>query len=314
MDRRAVSLLPLLAVLCLAPLPARAGTPEEAISAASRRFSTALVAGKADEVAGLYTESAVLLPPGQVVRGRAAIRAFFAPRPGRAQMAHAMASEELTVLGDVAVDVGTWSNTWRTDGGEPQSASERYLIVWRREMDGVWRIAWDVWHRPAPAASRSAAAAPPAAPLREELSALGPFVGKTWKALVNAEKRQYDVSRWEAALGGRVVRILHSVADGAYGGESIVRWDPVAKEVTYDYFTTAAFTTHGTMTFPSPGRVECREVVRGEAAGASEVRATMELLPDGRMKVTSRMLRNGEWTESPARLYEEDPAARVVLP
>ncbi|MCL4807263.1 MAG: hypothetical protein KJ062_05630, partial [Thermoanaerobaculia bacterium] len=75
------------------------------------------------------------------------------------------------------------------------------------------------------------AAASPAAPLRDELAALRPYVGKTWKALVNAEKKQYDVSRWDAALGGRVVRILHSVADGAYGGESIVRWDPVAKEI-----------------------------------------------------------------------------------
>lgn len=158
------------------------------------------------------------------------------------------------------------------------------------------------------------AAASPAAPLRDELAALRPYVGKTWKALVNAEKKQYDVSRWEAALGGRVVRILHSVADGAYGGESIVRWDPVAKEIVYDYFTTASFTTHGKMTVPAPGRLECHETVRGDAGGIAEVKATMELLPDGRMKVTSRLLRGGAWEERPPKLYEEDATAKVVLP
>lgn len=158
------------------------------------------------------------------------------------------------------------------------------------------------------------AAAPPAAPLGDELAALRPYVGKTWKALVNAEKKQYDVSRWEAALGGRVVRILHSVADGAYGGVSIVRRDPVTKEIVYDYFTTASFTTHGKMTVSPDGRIECHETVRGDAGGATEVKATMELLPDGRMKVSTRMLRNGTWEERPPRLYEEDAAARVVLP
>ncbi|HEX9808787.1 MAG TPA: hypothetical protein VGC25_04190, partial [Alphaproteobacteria bacterium] len=41
-----------------------------------------------------------------------------------------------------------------------------------------------------------------------------PFVGKTWKALVDPEKGVHDVARWELALGGQVVRILHSVGDG----------------------------------------------------------------------------------------------------
>jgi hypothetical protein len=115
-------------------------------------------------------------------------------------------------------------------------------------------------------------------------------------------------------LGGRVVRILHSVADGACGGESLVRGDPVAKEIVYDCFTTASFTTHGKMSVPAPGRLECHEIVRGDAGGVAEVKATMELLPDGRMKVSSRMLRSGAWEERPPKACEVDAAAKVVLP
>ena len=168
-----------------------------------------------------------------------------------------------------------------------------------------------------PAAPRPAAMEVPAAggtALVPELELLRPFVGKTWKGLLNAEKKQYDVSRWEVVLRGRAVRLLHSVGDGVYGGESLIHWDPVAKEVVYDYVTTAAFTTRGTMASSGPGKVEVREVVRGEAGGVTEVRATTEILPDGRMKVSTRMLRNGEWKENPPRIYEEDPAAKVVLP
>ncbi|MFN7990370.1 MAG: hypothetical protein U0529_23075 [Thermoanaerobaculia bacterium] len=164
----------------------------------------------------------------------------------------------------------------------------------------------------APAALPAERPAPPA--LQPELEPLRPFTGKTWRGLVNEEKKLYDVSRWEIVLGGRAVRILHSVGDGVYGGEALVRWDPVAKEIVYDYVTTATFTTRGTVTVVGPGKVETREVVRGEAGGVTEVRGVTEILPDGRLKVSTRMLRNGEWKENPPKTYAEDPAAKIVLP
>lgn len=165
-----------------------------------------------------------------------------------------------------------------------------------------------------------AAGAPPEIPraaapgLAAELEPLRPFTGKTWRGLVNEEKKLYDVSRWEVVLGGRAIRILHSVGDGIYGGESLVRWDPVEKAIVYDYVTTAPFTTHGTVSPLGPGKVETREVVRGEAGGVTEVRGVMEILPDGRLKGSTRMLRNGAWTENPPKVYSEDPSARIVLP
>ena len=306
----------LLPLLFLSSLPGAAAPsmPEAraAIADASRRFSAAMVAGLSDEVAGFYTDDAVLLPPGKVVRGREAIRDYFAPRKGRTQLGHEMKTEELAVDGGLAIDSGSWTSTWREGQGEPQTARERYLIVWRRQANGSWKIGWDMWHRP-PA---EPAAAPPASPaaLAPELAALQPFVGKTWKGLVNAERKQYDVSRWEVALGGRAVRILHSVADGVYGGESLVRWDADAREIVYDYVTTAGFSTRGTMKPGQEGRLECHEKVIGLAGGIRELKVTFEPLGDGRMQVTGRMLRGTEWEERPKVVYETDPSARVVLP
>lgn len=173
----------------------------------------------------------------------------------------------------------------------------------------------------APPAEPPAAAPRPAPPevpraagLAPELEPLRPFTGTTWRALVNEEKKLYDVSRWEIVLGGRAVRILHSVGDGVYGGEALVRWDPVEKAIVYDYVTTASFATRGTVTPLGPGKVETREVVRGEAGGVTEVRGVSEILPDGRLKVSTRMLRNGAWTENPPKVYAEDASAKIVLP
>lgn len=119
-----------------------------AILAASAAFSRAYVYGDMETLAGLYTEDAVLLPPGRVVRGREAIADYFAPSPGRRNLSHSMRPDDLRIHGDTAVDSGTWTNVWQVDGGEPRRAEERYLVVWRRGDDGRWRIEYDMWHRP----------------------------------------------------------------------------------------------------------------------------------------------------------------------
>jgi ketosteroid isomerase-like protein len=118
------------------------------IAEAGRRFSAAYVAGDTATIGSLYTEDAVLLPPGAEIRGRAAIVRYFAPGPNRRQLAHAMVSGSLEVRGSTAIDVGRWSSTWQRGNGEPQTAGDRYLIVWLRGADGAWRISHDVWHRP----------------------------------------------------------------------------------------------------------------------------------------------------------------------
>lgn len=128
---------------------AQANPTAQEIIAASRAFSAAYVRGDTTALAELYTQDALLLPPGRAVRGRVNVALFFAPKPNRQTLSHAMESEELEIEGGIAVDVGTWRNTWRRGEAAEQSASGRYLIVWRRGDDGRWRIAYDMWHRPA---------------------------------------------------------------------------------------------------------------------------------------------------------------------
>ena len=151
--------------------------------------------------------------------------------------------------------------------------------------------------------------------LSEQLEPLRPFVGKTWRGVVagsDSAKQTVDVSKWERALNGRAVRILHSVNDGAYGGETIVFWDREKEKLVYYYFTTAGFMTQGT--FALEGKIfTAHEYVTGNQDGITEVKSSGEILPDGSLKTFSTFLKNGEWVQGRETIYREDPDAEVIF-
>jgi hypothetical protein len=149
--------------------------------------------------------------------------------------------------------------------------------------------------------------------LAKELEALRPFLGRTWRGEFKnstPEKPVVDIARWERVLNGQAIRVLHSVNHGDYGGESIIRWDKEKKTIVYYYFTTAGFTTTGTMTF-TDGKLTSYEKVSGNANGISEVRGTSELRPDGTMFSSAEYLKNGQWAPGREVVYKEDMKAEV---
>ena len=164
-------------------------------------------------------------------------------------------------------------------------------------------------------ASNIAAADGPA--LDSHLEPLRPLLEKTWKQVSEAKpgstnQPAIDVARWERALNGRAIRILHSINDGLYGGESIVMWDAAKQAVTYHYFTTATFTTQGTMTFKN-GKIMTHEVVSGNAGGITEVRGEFEIRSDGTYHVKAEHLKDGKWSTGREATYREDATAKVVF-
>ncbi len=153
--------------------------------------------------------------------------------------------------------------------------------------------------------------------LDPHLEPLRPFLGKTWKGHFKnstPEKPVVDVSQWERALNGQAVRILHSVNNGSYGGESIVTWDAAKKSIVYHYFTTAGFTTTGTMEVKE-GRIHTHETVSGSgsAGGVTAVRSTQEIRPDGSFVVKTEYQKDGNWGPGREVVYQADPQARVIF-
>ena len=150
--------------------------------------------------------------------------------------------------------------------------------------------------------------------LDPHLEPLRGWLGKTWKQQPNegATNGKIDVARWERALNGKAVRILHSINDGEYGGETIVTWDDAKKSVVYHYFTTAGFMTTGTMTFEG-GKVLTNEKVAGNAGGVTEVRGTAEITPEGTFRMKTEYHKEGKWQPGRDATYREDSSATVVF-
>jgi hypothetical protein len=157
-------------------------------------------------------------------------------------------------------------------------------------------------------------AAEPKESLASTLEPLRALLGKTWKGHFKRstpEKPMIDIARWERTLNGQAVRILHSVNNGSYGGESIIMANPKTDRVEFHYFTTAGFLTRGTVSFEG-GKILTREEVMGSKEGITEVKATTQLL-DGKLHVKSEYLKNGEWVPGHEITYEEAPEAQVLF-
>jgi hypothetical protein len=152
------------------------------------------------------------------------------------------------------------------------------------------------------------AAAPCLAGMDPHLEPLKPLLGRTWRGTLPGGA--VDVHRFELVLNGQAVRSLHSVDDGAYGGEAIVFWDAEKQAVVSHYFTTAGFYTIATFRFED-GWILSHEVVHGNAGGIQEVKARSRVDARGRLVVTTEQLKNGEWAPGGERVYVEDPGALV---
>jgi hypothetical protein len=151
--------------------------------------------------------------------------------------------------------------------------------------------------------------------LNPHFEVLRPLLGKTWKGVFNGskpDKPTVDIARWERALNGQAIRLLHSINQGVYGGETLFVWNEKSQTVEYFYFTTAGYMTTGTMQ-AKDGKIETRETVKGDAHGVTEVRSTSEILPGGKFHVKSEYLKDGQWTLGHEVTYEEDANSEVVF-
>lgn len=134
-----VSCLILMITACnQAPTPA----DPSLITSGSDAWEAALNAGNIDALVALYTSDARIMPPdGQMESGRDAVRAIFAGMID-AGFSGALTTVEASVSGDIGYNVGTFE---LTAGGEHVDTG-KFIEIWKRGDDGVWRIASDIWN------------------------------------------------------------------------------------------------------------------------------------------------------------------------
>lgn len=141
---------------CAAPAKAPdapASTPpdlaaiRDTIQAREKEWSAAFLAANAAGIAALYTEDgAQVQASGDWYRGRDAItKGMQAQFDTLAVTAREDITEEVFAAGDYVVEIGHYSYQGTSKAGnKPRSAAGRYMVLWRKDSDGVWRLHRDI--------------------------------------------------------------------------------------------------------------------------------------------------------------------------
>ena len=153
-----LTLLSLLLIVACAPTavePVEEATEAdvEAINSLRDEFIALDNAGDAAGLASLYTNDAVLMPPNQAaVTGNQAIESWYQTTYDQFTIELTLAPDEVEVVGDWAFDRGTYMIALTPKaGGEPTEDRGKYIMILRKQVDGSWKIARDMWSSDNPA-------------------------------------------------------------------------------------------------------------------------------------------------------------------
>ena len=120
---------------------------QAAIEAANARFSEAFARGDAKALSAMYTSDAIAFPPdSEMIRGNEAIGVFWKATRDSGVRGAALTTIEVGRSGDVAYEVGKVSLTIQPAGKEPTTAVAKYVVVWKRQGDGSWKMHRDIWN------------------------------------------------------------------------------------------------------------------------------------------------------------------------
>lgn len=123
----------------------------EAVEENNRRFAAAMAAGDAAGAASVYADNGALLPPGaEVLRGKDAIERFWQGGIEMGIRGVQLETLELEQEDGLAYEIGRFRLRIEPDGGEPASDVGKYVVVHKRQPDGSWRWAVDIFNSDGP--------------------------------------------------------------------------------------------------------------------------------------------------------------------
>ena len=129
--------------------------PEAAIREADAASLKAIAAKRLDATVSYYDEQAsILMPNTPIVTGREESRTAWeqmfaipgfhlAPRTTRIEVARS---------GELAYAQGTYEFSANDPEGKPVNDRGKFVVVWKKQTDGAWKIAADIWNSDRPPA------------------------------------------------------------------------------------------------------------------------------------------------------------------
>ena len=129
-----------------ASTPDTRASDEAAIRASDADFAKAAAAKDVDRCASLYMNDAVIFSPGApAVIGKDNIHKFFEQMVAGPSLQFAFSNVTVDVArsGDLAEDRGSVQVTTGDKRGKPVTQTSEYVLVWKKQPDGSWKVAAD---------------------------------------------------------------------------------------------------------------------------------------------------------------------------
>ena len=117
----------------------------------TKRFAEAYNRGDLAAAVEFYTKDAKFLSPNmEIVSGKQAIKELF--ETGRALGLRRMnfKSVEIAYDGNLAYERGVINIDIEPEGGQAMIDKGKYLVVMKRQVDGSWKVAVDIWNSDLP--------------------------------------------------------------------------------------------------------------------------------------------------------------------
>jgi len=123
-----------------------ASAVRRAVDAGNAEWIEAFRAGDARRIAEIFDESGVMLRSlGSYARGREEIREALGQTMARfGPTETTLQTDDLWVVVDVAYETGRYRYSFTPPAGTPTALTGRYVVRWKRQTDGTWKIDMDL--------------------------------------------------------------------------------------------------------------------------------------------------------------------------
>jgi ketosteroid isomerase-like protein len=125
---------------------------EQALRDLDEQWSKAADAKDVDKTVSFYSDDAIVMPPNAPgATTKEAIRAIWKDLLTDASISWKAKKVEVARSGDLAFSSGTYEVTLNDPTGTPVKDRGKYLEVWKKQADGIWKCVADMWNSDLPA-------------------------------------------------------------------------------------------------------------------------------------------------------------------
>jgi ketosteroid isomerase-like protein len=117
------------------------------IDSLNNQFVTLIAAGQADSASTLFANDVWQMPPNMMpLVGRDSVRAFWTSMTKSGKVEFDLQTQDVIAADSIAVERGSYNLKYAAQPGSriPSFVDHgNYVVLWRGDPDGHWRIVWD---------------------------------------------------------------------------------------------------------------------------------------------------------------------------